>query len=43
MSGAVESYYNCVRAFSKYDMLDAVYAAIQRRSDAYVREGGGND
>jgi hypothetical protein len=35
-----ESYYNCVRAFSKYDMLDAVYAAIQRRSDAYAREGG---
>ena len=35
-----ESYYNCVRAFSKYNMLDAAYAAIKRRSDAYVREGG---
>jgi hypothetical protein len=35
-----ESYYNCVRAFSKYDMLDALYAAIKRRSDAYAREGG---
>lgn len=35
-----ESYYNCVRAFSKYNMLDAAYAAIKRRSDAYAREGG---
>jgi hypothetical protein len=35
-----ESYYNCVRAFSKYDMLDAVYASIKRRSDSYAREGG---
>lgn len=35
-----ESYYNCVRAFSKYNMLDATYAAIKRRSDAYAREGG---
>jgi hypothetical protein len=34
-----ESYYNCVRAFSKYDMLDAVYTAIKRRSDSYAREG----
>jgi len=35
-----ESYYNCVRAFSKYDMLDAVYAAVKQRSDAIAREGG---
>jgi len=34
-----ESYYNCVRAFSKYNMLDAVYAAVKRRSDAIAREG----
>ena len=34
-----ESYYNCVRAFSKYNMLDAVYAAVQRRSAAIAREG----
>ncbi|MGP8234149.1 MAG: hypothetical protein ACLQVW_01875 [Limisphaerales bacterium] len=35
-----EAYYNCVRAFSKYGMLDAVYGSIKRRSDAHVREGG---
>jgi len=35
-----ESYYNCVRAFSKYNMLDAVYEAVRRRSDAIAREDG---
>jgi hypothetical protein len=35
-----ESYYNCVRAFAKYGMLDATYSAIKSRSDAYAREGG---
>jgi hypothetical protein len=35
-----ESYYNCVRAFSNYGMLDAAYTAIKRRSDACAREGG---
>jgi hypothetical protein len=34
-----ESYYNCVRAFSKYNMLDAVYAAVKRRSEAIKSEG----
>jgi len=34
-----ESYYNCVRAFAKYNMLDAVYAAVKRRSDAIARKG----
>ena len=33
-----ESYYNCVRAWAKYGMSDAVYAAVKRRSDAYVRD-----
>ena len=33
-----ESYYNCVRAFVKYGMYDAVYAAIKRRSEAHVRD-----
>lgn len=33
-----ESYYNCVRAFAKYGMFDAVYAAIKRRSEAHVRD-----
>ena len=33
-----ESYYNCVRAFSKYNMLDAVYAAVKRRSESIARE-----
>jgi hypothetical protein len=34
-----ESYYNCVRAFSKFDMLDAVYASVKQRSDAIARDG----
>lgn len=34
-----EAYYNCVRAFSRYNMLDAVYAAVKRRSDAIAMEG----
>jgi hypothetical protein len=34
-----ESYYNCVRAWLKYRMFDAVDAAIKRRSDAHVRDG----
>jgi hypothetical protein len=33
-----ESYYNCIRAFSKYNMLDAVYAAVERRSESIARE-----
>ncbi|MEI8376389.1 MAG: hypothetical protein WCJ35_26525, partial [Planctomycetota bacterium] len=33
-----ESYYNCVRAFSKYGMLDALFTAIKRRSDAHARD-----
>jgi hypothetical protein len=34
-----EAYYNCVRAFSKYDMLDPVYRAVKLRSDSIAREG----
>ena len=33
-----ESYYNCVRAWAKYGMFDAVFAAIKRRSEAHVRD-----
>jgi hypothetical protein len=33
-----EAYYNCVRAFVKYRMLDAAYTAVKRRSDAHVRD-----
>ncbi|MCY2929547.1 MAG: hypothetical protein NTV86_08645 [Planctomycetota bacterium] len=33
-----ESYYNCVRAFARYGMRDAVFTAINRRSDAHVRD-----
>lgn len=33
-----ESYYNGVRAFARYGMRDAVFAAIKRRSDAHVRD-----
>ncbi len=33
-----ESYYNCVRAWAKYGMCDAVYAAVKRRSDAHLRD-----
>ena len=35
-----ESYYNCVRAWSHCRMLDAVYEAVQRRSEAQVRDKG---
>ena len=33
-----ESYYNCVRAWAKYGMHDAVYEAVKRRSEAYLRD-----
>lgn len=35
-----ESYYNCVRAWSHCRMLDAVYEAVRRRSEAQVRDKG---
>ena len=34
-----EGYYNCVRAWSECKMLDALYEAIRRRSEAHVRDG----
>lgn len=34
-----EGYYNCVRAWSECKMLDALYEAIRRRSEAYARDG----
>jgi hypothetical protein len=34
-----ESYYNCVRSWSECKMLDALYEAIRRRSEAYARDG----
>lgn len=34
-----ESYYNCVRSWSECKMLDALYEAIWRRSEAYARDG----
>jgi hypothetical protein len=33
-----EAYYNCVRSWAHTRMLDAVYEAIRRRSEAYVRD-----
>lgn len=33
-----ESYYNCVRAWSRCRMQDAIYEAVRRRSEAYVRD-----
>jgi hypothetical protein len=33
-----EAYYNCVRAWSHCRMLDAVYEAVRRRSEAQVRD-----
>ncbi len=33
-----EAYYNCVRAWSHCRMLDAVYEAVLRRSEAQVRD-----
>jgi hypothetical protein len=33
-----EAYYNCVRSWAHCRMLDAVYEAIRRRSEAYVRD-----
>jgi hypothetical protein len=35
-----ESYYNCVRSWSHCRMLDAVYEAVRRRSEAQVRDQG---
>jgi hypothetical protein len=34
-----EAYYNCVRAWSHCRLLDAVYDAVLRRSEAQVRDG----
>jgi hypothetical protein len=34
-----EGYYNCVRSWSECKMLDALYEAIRRRSEAYARDG----
>jgi hypothetical protein len=34
-----EGYYNCTRAWSQCKMLDAVYEAIRRRSEAHARDG----
>jgi hypothetical protein len=34
-----EGYYNCVRAWSETKMLDALYEAIRRRSEAHLRDG----
>jgi hypothetical protein len=34
-----EGYYNCVRAWSECKMLDAVYEAVRRRSEAHARDG----
>jgi hypothetical protein len=33
-----EGYYNCVRSWSEYQMLDALQEAVLRRSKAYVRD-----
>lgn len=33
-----ESYYNCVRAWSRYGLVTPVYEAVKRRSAAYVRD-----
>jgi len=33
-----EAYYNCVRAWSHCRLLDAVYEAVRRRSEAQVRD-----
>jgi hypothetical protein len=35
-----EAYYNCVRAWSHCRLLDAVYEAVRRRSEAQVRDQG---
>lgn len=34
-----EAYFNCVRAWSEGKMLDALYEAIRRRSEAIARDG----
>jgi hypothetical protein len=34
-----ESYYNCVRAWSECGMLEALYEAVRRRSEAHARDG----
>jgi hypothetical protein len=34
-----EGYYNCTRAWSECKMLDAVYEAVRRRSEAHARDG----
>jgi hypothetical protein len=34
-----EGYYNCTRAWSQCKMLDAIYEAIRRRSEAHARDG----